>query len=516
MSSWSETFEDLRSPEGIRHLLRVVGMLFLGFSAGVPLLLVFSTFSAWLRQAGVERATIGFFSWAALAYGFKFLWAPVVDRLPLPLLARAVGQRRSWMLLAQAGVICALVLQAFNDPASSLTMAAALAVMLAFFSATQDIVIDAYRIEAVPARIQGLMSATYIIGYRLGMIAAGAVALGIAGFLDPDKNSYQHEPWTTAWLVMAAVMGVGVVTTLIISEPHKDVDANRTEWPVSDYLRFIALFAVVTAAFVGVRLSMAIPANAAVLALAPTMGEGLAGFVVGTLSMAVAVAGAIGAGAFMVVAGAVPRQMATETYIDPFLDFFRRYGRAAVLILALIALYRIADVVMGVMANVFYVDLGFELQVIGLVSGFYGVLVTIIGGIVGGLLIIRYGVIPILFAGGLLAAGTNVLFAVLAVQGKMLWMLVVVIAADNLSGGIATAAFVAYLSSLTSVRFTAMQYALFTSLMLLLPKLIAGYSGVVVDAVDYPAFFIGTALLGIPVLILIVFAARLMPVPESD
>ena len=497
-------------------MLRVLGMLFLGFSAGVPLLLVFSTFSVWLRDAGVERSTIGFFSWAALAYGFKFLWAPVVDRLPLPLLARAVGQRRSWMLLAQAGIICALVLQAFNDPASSLTLAAALAVMLAFFSATQDIVIDAYRIEAVPARVQGLMSATYIIGYRLGMIAAGAAALAISGLLDPDKNSYQHEPWTTAWLVMALVMSVGVVTTLIISEPQKDADASRTDWPISNYLQFLALFAVVTAAFIIVRVLLSLVTDTAVLALAPVIGDGLAGFVVGTLSMAIAVGGGIGAGALMVAAGAVPRQMAIETYVDPFLDFFRRYGRVAVLILALIALYRIADVVMGVMANVFYVDLGFEKLEIGLTSGFYGVLVTIVGGIIGGLLIIRYGVIPILFAGGLLAAGTNVLFAVLAVQGKMLWMLVVVIAADNLSGGIATAAFVAYLSSLTSVRFTATQYALFTSLMLLLPKLIAGYSGVMVDAVDYPAFFIGTALLGIPVLILIVFAARLMPVPESD
>jgi PAT family beta-lactamase induction signal transducer AmpG len=512
LNSWSETFEELSSPEGRRHLLRVVGMLFLGFSAGVPILLVFSTFSIWLREAGVERATIGFFSWAALAYGFKFLWAPVVDRLPLPLLARAVGQRRSWMLLAQAGIICALVLQANNDPASSLTMAAALAVMLAISSATQDIVIDAYRIEAVPGRFQGLMSATYIMGYRLGMIAAGAGALQIAGFLDPDKDSYQHEPWTAAWLVMAAIMSVGVVTTLIIREPRRDAVATRTDWPVSGYLRFLALFAAVTAAFFGTRLLIAPLGAAATLALAPAIGNGLAGFTVGVLSMAFAVGGGVGAGVGLVIAGAIPRRMAMETYVDPFLDFFRRYGRIAVLILALIALYRIADVVMGVMANVFYVDLGFEKQVIGLVSGFYGILVTIAGGIVGGLLIIRYGVIPILFAGGLLAAGTNVLFAVLAVQGKMLSLLMVVIAADNLSGGLAAASFVAYLSSLTSVKFTAMQYALFSSLMLLLPKLLAGYSGVAVDAVDYPAFFVGTALLGIPVLFLIVIAARAMPV----
>jgi PAT family beta-lactamase induction signal transducer AmpG len=359
------------------------------------------------------------------------------------------------------------------------------------------------------------MSATYIMGYRFGMIAAGAGALQIAGFMDPDQDSYQREPWIAAWLVMALIMSVGVVTTLIISEPVKGGSARRTDWPVSDYLRFLALFVTVTAAFFGVRLLIAPLGAAAVLVLAPLIGDGLASFAAGALSMAIAIGGGVGAGVSLVIAGAVPRQMAVETYVDPFLDFFRRYGRIAVLILALIALYRIADVVMGVMANVFYVDLGFEKQVIGLVSGFYGILVTIVGGIVGGLLITRYGIMRILFAGGLLAAGTNILFAVLAVKGKMLSLLMVVIAADNLSGGIAAAAFVAYLSSLTSVRFTAMQYALFSSLMLLLPKLIAGYSGVAVDAVDYPIFFIATAFLGVPVLILIVFAARLMPDSEE-
>ncbi len=510
MKSWGESLRAFLSP-------RVIAMLFLGFSAGVPLLLVFSTLSIWLREAGVERATIGFLSWAALAYGFKVVWAPVVDRLPLPLLEGWLGRRRSWMLLAQAGIIAALILKAFNDPATDLTMAAVFAVMLAFSSATQDIVIDAYRIEAAPREMQGLMSATYIAGYRLGMITASAGALGIAGFLDPDKDSYQYEPWFTTWLIMAGVMLVGVVTTLVISEPERSsAAAKHTEWSVAEYARFLGTFvaaAVVFAlifSFLGGSLTVFVGLKAVLY------GEQNVGLMTGFLIEAARLLSAIGAavltGVVLVRAGVVPREMARETYVAPFADFFGRFGRAALLVLALVATYRIADVVMGVMAGVFYVDLGFEKQEIGLISGGFGLVMTIFGGFAGGLLIMRYGIIRMLFVGAVLAAATNVLFALLAVTGKVLWMLMLIIAADNLSGGMAAAAFVAYLSSLTSARFTATQYALFTSLMLLLPKLIAGYSGVAVDAVGYPTFFIGTAILGLPVLLLVLFAGRLAPV----
>jgi len=252
----------------------------------------------------------------------------------------------------------------------------------------------------------------------------------------------------------------------------------------------------------------------AALAGSAEPGGPLTGIVVEAARLLIAATGAVLTGLVLVHAGVVPREMARETYVAPFADFFDRFGRAALLILALVATYRIADVVMGVMANVFYVDLGFEKQEIGRISGGFGLVMTILGGFVGGLLITRYGVIRMLFVGALLAAATNILFAVLATTGKILWLLALAIAADNLSGGMASAAFVAYLSGLTSTRFTATQYALFTSLMLLLPKLIAGYSGVAVDAVGYATFFIGTACLGIPVLVLIVFAARLTPGPS--
>lgn len=499
MRTWSESFRAFRSP-------RVVSMLFLGFSAGVPILLVFSTLSVWLREAGVERATIGFFSWAALAYGFKVVWAPVVDRLPLPVLGGLLGQRRSWLLLAQASIIAALLLQALNNPTENLATAAVFAVMLGFSSATQDIVIDAYRIEAADREMQGLMSASYIAGYRIGMITASAGALSVAGFFDPDKNTYQHLPWIYAFIAMAGVMGIGVVTTLIVPEPARQASGTK-EWAATDYLRFLATFAVVVAVFASIFLLTS--------GLVGPKG-GVEGFLFQVARLAVAVGVAIVAGIVLVRAGVVPRAMAVETYVAPFANFFSRYGRAAILILALISTYRIADIVMGVMANVFYVDLGFEKQEIGWISGGFGLAMTIVGTFLGGLLILRYGILRILFVGGLLAAGTNVLFAFLATQGNVLPLLMAVIAADNLSGGIAAAAFVAYLSSLTSTRFTATQYALFSSIMLLLPKLIAGYSGLIVDAVGYAPFFIGTACLGIPVLAMIVFVARLTLAPQTD
>ncbi|UCH76023.1 MAG: MFS transporter [Rhodospirillales bacterium] len=490
-------------------------MLFLGFSAGVPILLVFSTLSVWLREAEVERATIGFFSWAALAYGFKVVWAPVVDRLPLPVLGRLLGKRRSWLLLAQASIIAALLLQAFNDPADHLALAAVFAVMLGFSSATQDIVIDAYRIEAADPEMQGLMSAAYIAGYRVGMIAAGAGALQVAGIFDPDTETYQHLPWLYAYIAMACVMGIGVVTTLVIPEPARA--AGESEWTGEDYLLFLMSFAIAATVFALVFwLTSGLAAAQKVAMVELGLVEGLAGFLVEAVRLAAAVGAAVLTGVALVLGGVVPRQMAVETYVAPFADFLGRFGRVAILILALVATYRIADIVMGVMANVFYVDLGFEKQEIGWISGGFGLAMTIVGSFIGGLLILRYGILRILFVGGLLAAGTNVLFAFLATQGNVLALLIAVIAADNLSGGVAAAAFVAYLSSLTSARFTATQYALFSSIMLLLPKLIAGYSGMVVDAVGYAPFFIGTACLGVPVLVMIAFVARLTPNRTDD
>lgn len=489
---------------------RVIAMLFLGFSAGVPLLLIFSTLSLWLREAGVERATITFFSWAALGYGFKFVWAPVIDKLPLPFLSAWLGQRRSWLLLSQISIIAAIVLMGQTNPVVDLAGMAMFAIMLGFSSATQDIVIDAYRIESAGKELQATMAAAYITGYRIGMLAAGAGALELAGFLDVIEG-YDYAAWSKTYWAMATVMLIGVATTFVIAEPVRPARDTGYLRSLGDYLRFVLTFVLLAAAFAAAFVGLSDWVSAAKVSLIEAMGmiDRLAGFLAETVRFAAALVTAAVAGWALTAVRLAPRAMVVETYVEPFAEFFTRFGRPALLILALVATYRTADVVMGVIANVFYFDIGFEKQEIGRISKGFGLVMTIIGGFVGGLFTMRYGVMRALLLGALLAASTNVLFVLLAVTGRDIYLLMAVIAADNLSAGFASAAFVAYLSSLVNMAYTATQFAILTSLMVLLPKIIAGYSGAVVDAVGYVSFFIGTALLGVPVIVLIVLVMRL-------
>ena len=408
-------------------------MLALGFSAGLPLLLVLGTLSFRLREAGIDRATIGFLSWVGLAYGFKWVWAPLVDRLPLPPLTTLLGRRRGWLLLAQMVVIVGLVGMAVNDPSAGLRPMIWCALLVAFGSATQDIALDAFRIESAETRKQAALAAAYQTGYRLAMIWAGAGVLWVAAWAEVSGASgYQNGAWKTAYLVMAGSMAVGVLTVLLSPEPIRRVlpqPKNAAEWLQS-------------------------------------------------------------------------------VLVEPFADFIRRYKWQAALILSLIAIYRISDVVMGIMANPFYVDMGFTKEEVANVSKVFGVIMTLVGAFVGGVLSMRVGVMRVLMLGAVLSAASNLLFAWLAGRGHDLHALIAVVSADNLAGGIASAAFIAYLSSLTNVSYSATQYALFSSLMLLLPKFIAGYSGVFVDAYGYSTFFIATAVLGVPVLVLVALASR--------
>ena len=432
--TWSQTLKVYLEPASLR-------MLSLGFSAGLPLLLVFGTLSFWLREAGIDRTTIGFLSWVGLAYGFKWVWSPLVDRMPLPWLTRTLGRRRSWLLASQAVIMLALVCMAMTDPQQSLAPVVWCAIAVAIGSATQDIALDAFRIESADTEHQAALAATYQTGYRLAMIWSGAGALWIAARAEiPSAVAgvaapYQHGPWQIAYLVMAASMLPGVLTVLFSQEPLQR-------------------------------------------AIAPSknIGEWLRG-----------------------------------ALVAPFADFIGRYRWQAALILALIATYRISDVVMGIMANPFYVDMGFSKDEVAAVTKVYGVAMTLVGAFVGGVLSLRMGVMRVLMLGAVLSASSNLLFAWLSTRGHDVTALVWVVSADNLAGGIASSAFIAYLSSLTNVQYSATQYALFSSMMLLLPKFVAGFSGKYVDAFGYADFFTSTALLGIPVLILVFLASRTPP-----
>jgi PAT family beta-lactamase induction signal transducer AmpG len=450
--SWRDVLQVYAEPAALR-------MLLLGFSAGLPLLLVLGTLSFWLREAGISRATIGYLSWVGLAYGLKWVWAPLVDRLPLPLLTRWLGRRRGWLLLAQCAIVAGLVGMALTDPQASLQPLVLCALLVAFGSATQDIALDAYRIESASTDRQAALAAMYQTGYRLAMIWAGAGALWIAARTADVANGYQAAGWTAAYLAMAASMAVGVVTVLLSPEPapgagRATLDAER-----------------------------ALAARLQAGGMAPSLARFVAW-----------------------LRGAV---------IGPFADFILRYRWQAALLLALIAVYRISDVVMGIMANPFYVDLGYTKDEVAAVSKVYGVIMTLAGAFVGGALALRLGVLRVLMLGAVLSAASNLLFAALALHGHDLLWLIVVISADNLSAGIASAAFIAYLSSLTSLAYSATQYALFSSIMLLLPKFIAGFSGAFVDAYGYVAFFCSTALLGVPVLLLVWLAGRQIAAPAA-
>ena len=397
---------------------RVALMLPLGFSAGLPFLLVFSTLSAWLREAGVSRTEIGLLSWVGFAYAWKFLWAPVIDRYDVPGLARLLGRARGWMALAQVAIAAGLVGIALSDPKTGLALTVAAALLVAFASATQDVVIDGWRINAAETSRQGMMAAAYQLGYRLALLSAGAGALYIAEFVD----------WRAAYMTMAALMGVGLLGTLVAPSTVAAVERNRT-------------------------------------------------------SFAAAV-------------------------IEPLADLVRRKEMLIVPILLLVGLFRLPDFVAGVMANPLYIDLGFSKTDIANVSKLSGVWVGIIGAFAGGLALTRLGLWTTLLVGATVAAASNLMFAWLATKGARLDLLTLSISVDNFAAGFAGSALIAYMSGLTSPGFAATQYALLSSLYALPGKFIGGFSGAVVDTWGYPALFTGTAMIGVPLVILCLVVRR--------
>lgn len=430
--TWREALADYRDR-------RVVAMLFLGFSAGLPYPLVFATLSRWLSEAGVSLTDIGLLSLAGLAYGLKFLWAPLVDHLHLPVLHRLLGRRRSWMLLAQIGIASGLMGMALTDPQVDLWSLTIFAVMVAFSSATQDITIDAWRIEIAPQQLQGALAGSYQLGYRIALFVAGAGVFFLVDALQARDTAHGGSAgWAEAYLAMVGLAAIGLLTTMLIREA----------------------------------------APAASVPSAAKRGRG-------TPIAARATAWLI------------------EAIVNPFVDFFARNGWLGVVILAFIGCYWLSDRVWGVMAQPFYHQLGFTKTEIALVAKSYGILLSVAGALMGAGLVSRFGLMRPLLVCVILTALTNLLFLLLSAYGKNLPLLVFVISAENLASGMAGTALIAYLSSLTNTAYTATQYALFSSLMALPGKLMAGASGWIVDTVGFSLFFVYTTIVGIPALVLL-------------
>ena len=507
IASWNDGFRAYMHPKAI-------AMLFLGLSAGIPILLIFSTLSVWLREAGVERSAVTFFSWAALGYSFKFLWAPIIDMLPLPFLTRFFGRRRAWLLVTQCCIIVAIVWMAYIDPAqntNNLTLMALAAVLLGFSSASQDVVIDAYRIESAEESLQALLSSMYIAGYRVGMLVAGAGSLFLADFIG-GSHVYSYYSWQWTYLAMAAMMLLGVVTTLCIAEPEVSIISENSTYSPVDYLRFLVVFVSVMLIFAVTffKTGAWLHYLSNFFPFFFTEEGKISTFLVEGVRFSLSGFAGILVAWCIVATGFLNKRMARQAYYAPIRDFFVRYnGKTACLILLLIGLYRLSDIVLGVVSNVFYLDMGYSKTVIAGITKSFGLGMTLAGGFLGGVLTVRFGIQRILFLGAFLSAATNLLFMLLSSAGNNLTLLTVVIGADNLSAGIATTAFVAFLSSLTNVSFTAVQYAIFSSMMTLLPKLVGGYSGTMVSAFGYEKFFMLTAVMGIPVLFLIIMQQRI-------
>jgi PAT family beta-lactamase induction signal transducer AmpG len=418
-------------------------MLAFGFSSGLPYLLVFGTLSFRLREAGIDRSTIGFLSWVLLAYAFKWAWAPVVDRVALPLLTRRLGRRRAWLLLAQVGIAAGLASMAVLDPRTQLFALAAAAVFTAFAAATQDIALDAWRIESAPPESQAALAAVYQVGYRIGWIWAGAGALWIAQAASSESAPSQGAYEAGAWLAAYGAMALSALAALLVTL---------------------------------------------------TAPEG-----------AMAPAAAVAPG------GANPFARWTVAIVEPFLDLVRRYRWHALGLLALISVYRMPSIVMGVMANAFYKDVGFTKGEVAAVSKVYGVAMALAGAAVAGVWVPRVGLRRMLFLAAAASSATILPYVLIANTGHDLRLLVLTISADNFAEGVAGTCFIAFLSGLTRAGFSATQYALLSSIALLLPKLVAGFSGVAVDRVGYPAFFTACSLGGLASLVLLALVLRSLP-----
>ncbi|MGE3475479.1 MAG: MFS transporter [Rhodospirillaceae bacterium] len=481
--SWRQTF----TVYGERSTLTMYG---LGFACGLPFWLIYDTLTAWLREAGLSLDTIAFFSLATLPYAFKFLWAPLLDRTHVPVLTRLMGHRRSWMLIAQVFVVLGLTAISLTDPSANFAVTAFVAVFIGFAGATQDIVVDAWRIEVVPASQQGAMLTTYQWGYRTAFLVAGAVPLYLADFMN----------WSVGYFAMAGAMGLALVATLLAPQepPHtlapiprapgqSSLMAERSEWAIR-----LAILAV-GALFLGSGLSTR---DTALVALLP---EGIAAplralWMLPTLGTLVHTACVVAGFALIVLCAwplpgrrTQPGLYLAHSFGDPLKDFFARFGRAAALMIVLICFYRVSQFVMAVMLNPFYLDLGFSLSEVAGVRKFYGAAMDMTGVLIGGIAITRWGMMRCLVVGAIAAPLSNLGYAFLATQGPSVPAFMLVLGLNNICQQFAGVCLIAYMSSLTSAGFTATQYALFTSLYALPDRLLMTQSGRIVEGIAQSA-----------------------------
>jgi PAT family beta-lactamase induction signal transducer AmpG len=399
-------------PYFTRPLLTV---LCLGFSSGLPLALTASTLSAWLSDAKVDKTTIGLFAAVATPYTLKFLWSPLMDSLRFPVLTKLLGRRRGWMLATQLALVASLLLLAAASPALNPWATAAVALLVSFCSASQDIVIDAYRVEILSKEEQGEGAAMIQLGYRLGMIAATAGALNLADIMG----------WRGTYIIMSALMSVGIATTLVAQEPKA-----AAVKPAQDFIAWLR-----------------------------------------------------------------------RAVIAPLADFVKHPAWRQ--ILTFIVIYRLADAFIGGMTNPFLLELGFAKKDIGDIVKLYGTIATLIGAFAGGSLTARFGALRVMFLAGLLHGATNLCYVWQAHTGADHAVLAITTSLENFTGGLATAAFVAYLSNLCNVHYTATQYALLSSLSALGRTWLSTPAGYVAKQLGWNWFFALSALLALPGLLLI-------------
>lgn len=428
---------------------RIVALLALGFSSGLPLALTFGTLSLWLAESGISKTTIGLFALVGTPYTFKFLWSPLMDHMPIPLLTRWLGRRRSWAIVTQLFLMVSIFCLGLSHPAQNPLYTALFALSTAFWSASQDIVIDAYRVEILEERTYGAGAAMVVLGYRLGMLVSGALALYLATFFG----------WFVTYTIMAALMSVGMITILLNPEPKKPQISDQ-EQQKERVKNLITRWGEIH----------------------QSLGEGVAWIY--------------------------------EAIIAPFADFVRRDGW--LLTLLFILLYKFGDALAGVMSNPFYLELAFTKIEIANISKLFGLVATLVGALLGGLMVSRLGIMKTLLYCGFLQMVSNLMFVVLAQNGHHLGLLTLTIGIENLSGGMGTTAFVAYLSSLCTIAYTATQYALLSSFMAFGRTILSSFGGVLADKMDWTPFFLITTVAALPGLILLWWMIKRFPTPPTN